>query len=61
MAGMPLSAFFCNVYLMELDAWFEERKILYARYSDDIIVFAEREEQIRNTGSGLLSLSGNPV
>ena len=47
MAGMPLSAFFANVYLMELDAWFEERKILYARYSDDIIVFAEREEQIR--------------
>ena len=44
---MPLSAFFANVYLMELDAWFEERKILYARYSDDIIVFAEREEQIR--------------
>ena len=46
MAGMPLSAFFANVYLMEMDAWFEERGILYARYSDDVIVFAETAEQL---------------
>ena len=46
MAGMPLSSFFANVYLKEMDAWFEARGALYARYSDDIIVFAESEEEL---------------
>ena len=41
MAGTPLSAFFANLYLGDLDAVFAERGVLYARYSDDIIVFAD--------------------
>lgn len=44
MAGTPLSAFYANLYLRELDAAFAARGIPYARYSDDIIVFAETAE-----------------
>ena len=30
-----------NIYLMELDRRFQDKAVVYARYSDDIIVFAE--------------------
>ena len=46
MAGTPLSAFYANLYLRALDAHFEEQGVLYARYSDDIIVFARDREEI---------------
>jgi len=39
--GVPTASFLANVYLNELDHYFYERGVLYARYSDDIIVFAE--------------------
>ncbi len=42
MAGTPLSSFYANLYLAELDRHFAEAGVLYARYSDDIIVFADR-------------------
>ncbi len=41
MAGTPISPFFANVYLSELDYLFEELEIPYFRYSDDILLFAE--------------------
>jgi len=47
MAGIPLSSFFANVFLMDMDKYFEEEGITYARYSDDIIVFAKTEEQLQ--------------
>ena len=51
MAGTPLSAFYANLYLEELDRHFEEIKLPYARYSDDIILFAgSREETERHAG-----------
>ena len=46
MAGTPIASFYANLYLSDLDKWFAERKIPYARYSDDIIVFANTEEEI---------------
>lgn len=46
MAGTPLAAFYANVFLRELDRYFEDRCIIYARYSDDIIVFAENPAQL---------------
>ncbi len=64
MAGMPLSGFLANLYLMEMDKWFAERNIIYARYSDDIIVFAKTEEEIllyENTIKSLLSAKGLTV
>lgn len=45
MAGTPLSSFYANLYLCELDRYFYENRIPYARYSDDMIVFAETKEK----------------
>lgn len=38
-AGSPVSSFFANICLLALDRHFQEAGILYARYSDDIILF----------------------
>ncbi|MCQ2975212.1 MAG: hypothetical protein MJ211_10450 [Bacteroidales bacterium] len=46
MAGVPISAFFANIYLKSLDLIFEEKGINYFRYSDDILVFADSLEEI---------------
>ncbi len=46
MAGTPIASFYANLYLKELDMWFRSRGILYARYSDDIIVFAKTEDDL---------------
>lgn len=40
MAGTPTSPFLADVYLMEVDRYFADAGIVYARYSDDIILFA---------------------
>lgn len=45
MAGTPLSSFYANLFLCELDRYFYENRIPYARYSDDVIVFAETREK----------------
>ena len=47
MAGTPLSAFYANLYLKDMDRYFEDAGVLYARYSDDIIVFADSEAEVR--------------
>lgn len=46
MAGTPLSAFYANLFLSELDKRLCERSIPYARYSDDIIVFGKDLETV---------------
>lgn len=46
MAGTPTSTFLANVYLMEMDWWFARRDRLYARYSDDMIIFAPEQAQL---------------
>lgn len=48
MAGIPISAFLANYYLKDMDAYFHEQNIIYARYADDIIVFAKTETEIKN-------------
>ncbi len=48
MAGVPISGFLANLYLLKLDQWFKERNITYARYSDDIIVFADSKRAIED-------------
>ena len=42
MAGIPISSFLANIYLKDLDDYFND--ILYIRYSDDIIIFSEKDE-----------------
>lgn len=46
MAGTPISTFLANLYLSGMDHYFQSAGLLYARYSDDIIVFAESEEAL---------------
>ena len=46
MAGTPIASFYANLYLKDLDDYFTSRNILYARYSDDIIVFAHTESEL---------------
>ena len=40
MAGTPTSPFLADVYLKEVDRYFHDANVVYARYSDDIILFA---------------------
>ncbi len=54
MAGIPTAPFLADVYLNEMDHYFYERGILYARYSDDIIVFAEDSDTLEKHKKALL-------
>lgn len=47
MAGIPVAPFFANVYLLAMDNEFEKRGIEYFRYSDDILIFADSSEQLK--------------
>ena len=51
MAGTPISTFLANLYLAHVDHYFADAGVLYARYSDDIILFSptqkELEENVR--------------
>lgn len=46
MAGMPCSPFFANVYLSDVDKYFEEYGVEYFRYSDDVLIFADGKEDM---------------
>ena len=46
MAGTPIASFYANLYLKDLDEWFNKNRVLYARYSDDIIVFAKSSDEL---------------
>lgn len=43
MAGVPISSFLANIYLQDIDEYFCNNQVLYIRYSDDIILFSEKE------------------
>ena len=58
MAGTPTAPFLADVYLMEVDQYFADAGVVYARYSDDIILFApdrETQEGYKATLLGFLS------
>ena len=46
MAGTPISPFFANINLRNVDFYFEQRKVPYFRYSDDILLFADNLEAL---------------
>jgi hypothetical protein len=46
MAGTPTAPFLANIYLGELDRHFCDLGIPYARYSDDLIVFAKTKREL---------------
>ena len=47
MAGTPTAGFLANLYLCDMDKYFMDREVVYARYSDDIIVFSDNAESIK--------------
>lgn len=44
--GSPFSSFLANYCLRDCDAYFEENNILYARYSDDMIIISDSREKL---------------
>ena len=46
MAGTPFSTFLANLYLAQMDRQFTDSGRIYARYSDDIILFAPTQEAL---------------
>ena len=46
MAGTPTAPFLADVFLKEVDLYFYNQGVVYARYSDDIIMFAPDYEQL---------------
>ena len=46
MAGTPTAPFLADVFLKEVDLYFYKQGVVYARYSDDIIMFAPDYEQL---------------
>ena len=43
MAGVPISSFLANIYIQDIDEYFQKENVLYARYSDDIIFFTDKD------------------
>ncbi|MCR5207071.1 MAG: hypothetical protein K6C14_01160, partial [Eubacterium sp.] len=58
-AGSPLSGFLANLYLSKLDKSFDDIDVLYARYSDDIIVFAENENELNSYVNAITEFLSN--
>ena len=54
MAGTPTAPFLANVYLSAVDHHFHEAGVVYARYSDDIILFAPDRETLERHKTTLL-------
>ena len=54
MAGTPTSPFLADVYLNEVDHYFCQHNIVYARYSDDIILFAPDFETLQQYKATLM-------
>lgn len=54
MAGTPTSPFLANVYLNAVDHYFHDAGVVYARYSDDIILFAHDRETLEAHKAKLL-------
>lgn len=55
MAGTPISPFFANVYLRDVDFYFKAQNIPYFRYSDDILLFANSMEELAHHRETLYS------
>ena len=58
MAGTPQSAFYANLFLRDLDRDFWDRGVIYARYSDDVLLFAPTEAEARAQAARLRTALG---
>lgn len=46
MAGVPFSPFIANYYLKDMDRHFLDEHVMYLRYADDILLFANTKEEL---------------
>ena len=46
MAGIPIAPFLANIYLKKADAFFARNNVVYFRYSDDILIFANSLDEL---------------
>ena len=46
LGGLPVSNFFMNLYLHEMDDYFAPRAAFYSRYSDDVLICARTYDEI---------------
>ena len=46
-AGLPIGAFWSNIYLRDMDLDLEPKAILYMRYSDDIAFFTDSDDKAK--------------
>jgi len=60
MAGTPIASFFANLYLRDLDLLYDQRieenpenRIIYSRYSDDIIIFCKNREVLEKEAQNI--------
>ena len=44
--GCPLTGFFTNVYLMEIDEYFQTHCDFYCRYTDDVLVLCREDHKV---------------
>ena len=56
MAGIPVSPFFANVYILSMDRYFEEKDVAYFRYSDDILIFARSKAELDSHIADFMSM-----
>ena len=54
MAGIPISAFLANYYLKDMDHYFSKKRLVYLRYSDDIIIFCNTLEELNENKKELI-------
>lgn len=59
MAGIPVSPFFANIYMSEIDDYFNKNNIEYYRYSDDIIIFSDSYSELIDIKNRLYDMIGN--
>lgn len=59
MAGIPIAPFFANIYLADVDAFFEREGALYFRYSDDILILADSLEELEKWKEQLYARIGS--
>lgn len=54
--GCPLYGFFSNIYLTDVDSYFQKKGIQYARYADDILIYAKTKEEAEQDYADLRKL-----
>lgn len=59
MAGVPISAFLANYYLKDMDLYFHNNDIVYFRYADDVIVFADNLDDLNEYKNIILNFLNN--